>query len=290
MPHPMLSTWQDRRRWYHQTHACGKSVSSVCRIFEISRKTYYQWRRKDFGPAASYHPAGGQPALKLTPEVRRFIEREKEKTNYGPLKMSLWVKQCLSVSLSPNLIYRYYKKKALIRKPQRRLSWYEPLKEHIVVKKPGEGVQIDVKYVYESGTRKYQFSVLDPFTCQYYFRTFSSRHSRNAILAFQEAEIYWKLKINSVQTDNGSEFRGCFHDWLTERRIPHYFIPKSSPYWNAQVERVHKTIDDEYYLNPRRAWKTPFDWLWYYNRERIHLTLKGLTPNQAYLKSVTLGC
>ena len=284
MSYPRISTRRQRSRWYHQVHVCGKPVKEVCAIFGISRKCYYRWYSKDFGPMASYRSPARQPGLKLTPEVRTFIEQEKQKTNYGPLKMKYRVRQRFGLDLSTTLIYRYYKKKALIRKPQRRLSWYEPLKEHIVVKKPGEGVQMDVKYVYESGVRKYQFSVLDPFTCQYYFRVFPTRHSQNAVSAFQEAEVYLKLSIHSVQTDNGSEFRGCFHDWLTRRGTPHYFIPKSSPYWNAQVERVHKTIDDEYYHNPYRVWKTAYDWLWYYNRERIHLTLKGLTPHQAYLQ------
>ncbi len=88
---------------------------------------------------------------------------------------------------------------------------------------------------------------------------------------------------------NGSEFRGCFHDWLSKKNIPHYFIPKSSPYWNSKVERVYRTIDDEYYHNPFRVWKTPYEWLQYYNFERIHLSLNGLTP-QEKLESVTMRC
>ena len=290
MSYPRISTRRQRSRWYHQVHICGKPVKEVCSIFGISRRCYYRWHQKDFGPVPSCHSPKRQPNLKLTAEVKQFIETEKQKTNYGPLKMKYRVKQVFKLDLSTTLIYRYYRKRGLIRKPQKRLSWYEPIKEHVLVRKPGEGVQLDVKYVYEKGSRKYQFSVFDPLTCQYFFRVFSSRHSRNAISAFREAEIYWNLKILSVQTDNGSEFRGSFHDWLTLKNIPHYFIPKSSPYWNAQVERVHKTIDDEFYQNPYRIWRTAHDWLWYYNRERIHLTLKGLTPHEAYLKSVTLDC
>lgn len=259
MSYRQISTRRQRSRWYHQVYSCGKPVTEVCAIFGISRKCYYRWYRKDFRETRSYRNPKRQPNLKLTAEVRQFIEEEKQKTNYGPLKMKYRVQQRFGIELSTTLIYRYFKRRALIRKPQRRLPWYKPLKEHILVRKPGEGVQLDVKYVYPEGQRRYQFSVHDPFTCQYYFRVFLTRHSQNAILAFQEAETYWKLKICSVQTDNGSEFRGCFHDWLTKKGIFHYFIPKSSPYWNAQVERVHKTIDDEYYHNPYRIWKTASD-------------------------------
>ena len=146
------------------------------------------------------------------------------------------------------------------------------------------------KYVYEEGMRKYQFSVFDPYTKKYHFTIFGTRESKNAIYAFRLAQKYFGFKILSIQTDNGSEFRGCFHDWLTEINIPHYFIPKKSPYWNANVERVHRTIDDEYYHNPFRTWRTVYEWLHYYNFERIHLSLGGLTPQEKVLQSVTLDC
>lgn len=285
MPHPNVSSFKQRQRWYWQVERCGKSVTGTCRIFGLSRKTYHKWRRRDFGCRPSYRSTRVQPATKLTAALRLFIERTKAKTNYGPLKMTLAIRRTFGISVSTTIIYRYYRRKHLIRKPQRRLPWYAPLKEPLVITNAGEGVQLDVKYVYPSGMRQYQFSVFDPCTEQYYFRTFPTRHSRNAIAAFAEAEVYWGMRICSVQTDNGSEFRGDFHSWLTHvRKIPHFFIPKGSPIWNGKVERVHKTIDDEYYLNPHRLWRTPYEWLWYYNRERIHLTLQGLTPREFYLQ------
>lgn len=291
MPSPIKYEREQRFRWYLQVDKYHKPVKETCRIFGISRKTYYKWRTRDYGKRGNiYAPAKNQPNLKLTYEVRLFIEKEKLKTNYGPLKMKLWVKRKLGLDLSTTIIYRYYRKKKLIRKPQKKLPWYEPMKSHLIVKNKGEGVQLDVKYVYEEGLRKYQFSVLDPFTEKHHFTVCLTKESKNAIIAFKRAERYFGFKILSVQTDNGSEFRGCFHDWLTKRNIPHYFIPKKSPYWNAQVERVHKTIDDEYYLNPYRVWKTPYEWLHYYNFERIHLTLNGLTPQEKLLQSVTLDC
>lgn len=283
MSYPRIADRRQRDRWYAQVDRCGKSVKEVCAIFGLSRTCYYRWRTKDFS-SHPYHSRQQQPRLKLTPTVRIFIVQEKLKTNYGPLKMKMRVKQQLGIDLSTSLIYRFYRRKRLIRKPQKKLPWYEPLKYALTISKPGQGAQMDVKYVYEEGKRKYQFSVLDPHTERYYFRIFNTKHSINAVTVFQEAEIIFGFKIISVQTDNGSEFRGEFHGWLTQRQTPHYFIPKRSPYWNGKVERVHRTIDDEYYHNPHRIWKTPYEWLAYYNFERIHLTLKDLTPHQFYLQ------
>jgi len=292
MPKPKYEREQ-RFRWYREVDKYHRPVKEVCQIFGISRKCYYKWRGRDFGKRGNtYLPAKNQPNLKLTWELRKFIEDQKLVTNYGPLKMKMLVKKKLDLDISTTIIYRYYKKRKLIRKPQKKLPWYEPMKSALIIQKQGEGVQMDVKYVYEQGIRKFQFSVFDPFTEKYHFTIFPSKESKNAIVAFLRAQKYFGFKILSVQTDNGGEFRGDFHRWLVKRKphVPHYFIPKKSPFWNAQVERVHKTIDDEFYHNPFRVWKTPYEWLHYYNFERIHLTLNGLTPQEKLLQCVTLDC
>lgn len=284
---------EQRFRWYRQADKYHRPVKEVCQIFGISRKCYYKWRARDFGKRGNtYLPAKNQPNLKLTWELRKFIEEQKLRTNYGPLKMKMLVRKKLGIDISTTIIYRYYQRRKLIRKPQKKLPWYQPMKSALIIQKPGEGVQMDVKYVYEQGIRKFQFSVFDPFTEKYHFTIFPSKESKNAIAAFLRAEKYFSFKILSVQTDNGGEFRGDFHRWLVKRKphAPHYFIPKKSPFWNAQVERVHKTIDDEFYHNPFRVWKTPYEWLRYYNFERIHLTLNGLTPQEKLLQCVTLDC
>lgn len=290
MARPVKYLRNQRFQWYLQVDKEKKSVSEVCRIFGISRKCYYHWRSQDYGLLGNtYRSPQVQPNLKLTYEVRKFIEKKKWKSNYGPLKMKLAIKRELGLDVSTTIIYRYFKRKKLIRRPQKKLPWYEPMKEALTVEKQGEGVQMDVKYVYPKGRREYQFSVFDPFTKKYHFTICPSKESKNAILAFKGAQRYFGFKILSVQTDNGGEFRGDFHKWLTKLKLPHYFIPKRSPWWNANVERVHKTVDDEFYLNPYRVWDNIYQWLHYYNFERIHLSLNGLTP-QEKLESVTLDC
>jgi transposase len=289
MAYPRMANRSQRNRWYDLVDK-GKSVKEVCVIFGISRQCYYRWRHYDFYDIRSYRSAKKQPNTKLTPQVRQFIEQAKWKTNYGPLKMKLLIKQQLGLDISTTIIYRYFKRQRLIRRPQRRCPWYEPLKHALTIVKPGQGVQMDVKYIYESGLRKYQFSIFDPYTRKYYFKVFNNKYSVNAIATLIEGQKYFGFKVVSIQTDNGSEFRGELHGFLAQQQINHYFIPKHSPYWNGHVERVHRTIDDEYYHNPYRVWKTPYEWLGYYNFERIHLSLNGLTPQQAYLKSVTLDC
>jgi IS30 family transposase len=282
----------ERNKWYAQVEIKHRSVKEVCSIFGISRQCYYEWHKKDRALRRMYRsdlPQKNQPNTKLTPELKDFIKAVKLRTNYGPEKMKRYILKHKKIKLSTTIIYRYYKRAKLIRKPQRKQPWYSPMKTKLIIRSPGIGVQMDVKYVYERNKRKYQFSVFDPYTRLYHFSIFPTKHSQNCILAFKAAQQYFGFKIRSVQTDNGSEARGVFHAWLTTNHIPHYFIPKKSPWWDAHVERVHKTIDDEYYHNPWRQFKTPAEWLEYYNTERIHLSLGDLTPREK-LQSVTLDC
>jgi transposase InsO family protein len=282
---PIIYPKEVRGRWYLSVDRDGRTVTETCRIFGISRKTYHKWYQIDHGwRSIVYQPRHGQPATKLTSEVRSLIEREKELTNYGPLKMKLLLKRRLNLSVSTTVIYRYYKRKKLIRRPQKRLPWYQPLKDPVMPEKPGFVVQVDTKYVWIDGARKYQRTFVDIYTGFHHAVIVDTLEARATIDALIEAEQILPFPIFGVQSDNGSENRGVFHQYLGERGIAHYFIPKSSPNWNGAVERAHGVIDQEFYLNPRRPWTTLPEYLHWYNYERIHLGkyLKGLTPIEKF--------
>src|SRR3989338_7778266 len=94
---------------------------------------------------AEHRPVGGVCKLFGIPK----------KTNYGPKKMRWAVERRFGITVSTTIIYRFYRRRGLIRRPQRKLGWHAPLKEPLVITRPGEGVQLDVKYVYPHGKRQY---------------------------------------------------------------------------------------------------------------------------------------
>lgn len=281
-----------RFRWYRQVEQAHRSVTETTVIFGISRKTYYKWYTHDHGQELPHRRSQKhQPNVKLTPEVCQLIEREKRLTNYGPLKMKLLLWRRLNITVSTTIIYRYYQRKKLIRRPQKRLPWYQPLKEHLVPKHPGMVVQIDAKYVWQDRKRKYQRTFIDIYTGFQHAVITNSLEAQETIGAFEEAERSFPFPIFGIQSDNGSENRGEFHQYLGKRGVAHYFIPKSSPNWDGAVERAHGVIDQEFYVNSLRPWQTLTEYLRWYNYERIHLGkyLNGLIPIEklrAYQKKV----
>lgn len=272
-----------RAKWYYLVDRVGKTVDEVCGLYFISRKTYYKWRAIDQG-SRTHIPKKEHPQTKITGAVRVCICEEKLRLNYGPKKMKLLVMRRFGISISTTSIYEFYKKKGLVRRPQKKLPWYKPLKDPVIPKQPGDVVQADAKYIWENNERKYQRTFVDIYTGFQHAVITDRLDSISMIAAFEEAEKMFPFPINGVQSDNGSENRGEFHQYLGQRGIAHYFIPKSSPNWDGAVERAHGVIDQEFYLNPTRPWKTLPEYLQWYNYERIHLGkyLNGLIPIEKF--------
>ena len=272
-----------RAKWYFLVDKAGKTVDEVCNLYFISRKTYYKWKAIDCGSRA-HVSRKEHPETKIKGDIRVCIAEEKLRLNYGPEKMKLLVQRRFGVSISTTSIYQFYQKKGLVRRPQKKLPWYKPLKEPVIPKKPGDVVQADAKYIWISNERKYQRTFIDIYTGFQYATVTDRLDSVSMITAFEEAEKSFPFQINGVQSDNGSENRGEFHQYLGKRGIAHYFIPKSSPNWDGAVERAHGVIDQEYYLNPTRPWKTLEEYLHFYNYERIHLGkyLNGMIPVEKF--------
>ena len=297
MPGSPLSAPRELRfRWYLQVEKHGRPVPEVCLIFGISKKTYYKWFKKDHPPENhACHSKKAHPNLKLTPDIKLLIYKTKLKYNYGPNKMRLFLAGC-GIKVSSTIIYRFYKSRRLIRKPQKKQPWYPPMKEPYYAQQPGENVQYDAKYVPAlDGTWNYQFRLVDTVTNMQYAEDCLDKSSAAAVHVFRQAQRNFPFPITGVQTDNGSEFRGEFADYLVAQNITHRFIPKRSAPWNGKVERANRSVDDEYYLNPYRPWKTLKAYVNWYNFGRYHegKDMHGLTPFEKYkslTESFTLEC
>lgn len=284
---PLSAVREKRFLWYKQVKQHDKTVEEVCEIFGISRKTYYKWYRHDHGLTKGVRKSRKtHPQLKIVGGVRRVIVEAKEKYNYGPVKMAIYVKRELGVKVSASAIYKFYKQRHLIRKPQKRQTWYQPLKQPFVASTPGENVQLDVKYV--PGPERswnYQFRFIDVVTNLQYATDMPLKDARTTIRAFEAAKRSLPFEILGVQTDNGGEFRGVFHQYLDAVGVEHRYIPKRSAPWNGKVERANRSVDDEFYRNPYKPHKTIRQYTHWYNNKRPHLGkgMDGLTPYEKFL-------
>ena len=287
MPGSPISAPRDIRfRWYLQVEKYGKTVPEVCSIFGMSPKTYYKWYKQDHGLCSNeYKPRARHPDTKIYGLVEDVLLEAKKKCNYGPNKMRLHLKKELGIRVSTTAIYKYFKKKKLIKKPQKKQSWYTPMKSRFKAKYPGQNVQLDVKYVPGIDTRwEYQYRFIDVLTNIQFVIHCLDRSAESSIYALRQARRAFPFDIQGIQTDNGGEFRGVFTENLKKNSIKHRFIPKRSAPWNGKVERANRSVDDEYYLNPNRPWRTIEEYTKWYNTKRIHegRGMHGMTPYERY--------
>ena len=55
------------------------------------------------------------------------------------------------------------------------------------------------------------------------------------------------FRIKALQVDGGSEFAPEFEEACQQKELPLFVLPPKSPKLNGQVERSHRTYNEEFY-------------------------------------------
>jgi len=131
---------------------------------------------------------------------------------------------------------------------------------------PGEKVQIDVKevpYHCLKGEVKrdekhlYQWTAIDECTRVRFIYGFEEHTPTNSVRFLKMLQKVFPFKIQTIQTDNGTEFTykyisdetPCpFEVALSKAGIVHKLIPPRTPWHNGKVERSHRN-DQRYFYN-----------------------------------------
>lgn len=131
---------------------------------------------------------------------------------------------------------------------------------------PGEKVQIDVKEVpycclrgalKRDGKHLYQWTAIDECTRFRFIYGFEEHTPENTVKFFRMLQKAFPFKIQTIQTDNGTEFtykyisytkENPFDEALREAKIVHKLIPPRTPWHNGKVERSHRN-DQRYFYD-----------------------------------------
>jgi len=158
-------------------------------------------------------------------------------------------------------------------------------------------LQLDGIKVYFEGKNYYFLSCIELKSRQSWAKRVGSISSLNAKLFLEEILSSVNYPIHTIQTDNGSEFKGYFDKAIEElKNTQHVWSYPKSPKTNGYVERFNWTIQDEfinYEIDTATYDLKEFDerlddWLIYYNTIRPHQSLNYMTPNN-YLVQLQKG-
>ena len=296
------------------------SVRAACRVMGIHHSTYYRWKAQ----ADRYGPGILRPRERRRPQMPNSISPLVEHRilafsighpGLGPARISAELERPKwgGIRVSPSGIWRVLKRHGLSTRSRRLalVAGYaappgpEPRtpqpERHLQADHPGELVQMDCFHVGRlTGTRGtlWQYTAIDvasSFVWAELHATprnpsskWTSRLARR--VARDLSSRGWKLE--SVMTDNGSEFRARqFGRMVADLGARQKFIHAGRPQTNGCVERVQGTILRECwkpafarYLVPKQTGlrKELNRYLRYYNRDRAHTGRwnRGRTPEE----------
>lgn len=270
-------------------HAEGRSFSELSREFAIPREVLSRWwQRLERDGLAGLAPRSRRPQRSRRTSaiiVRRI--RQLRRKRLGPARIAMLV------GVSAKTVHRILVRHGQSRlpRPQRRPSRrYEKTR-------PGELVHVDIKFLpaLRNARYDYEFAAVDDFSREAVVRIATDGTSQAATSFLEHVVATLPYRVDAVLTDNAFAFTmryAQYHDRLTRFQeacrslgIRHYLVRPRRPQSNGKVERFFRTVDDEC-LGLQRCWtfqhrnRAIDRFVWFYNHQRPHLSLNGMTPVQ----------
>ncbi len=282
-----------------------KDVALACAQFGIHRTTFYRWLGRlqdgDWNPEA-IRPRSRRPHTcpwKISFNLKTRILAYRKEFHYGPHRIA-WHLSREGFSVSAHGVYNVLKRGGVAFRKHREKR--QTHRKRYVLDRPGQGLQLDIKYVPFpiEGKRAFVFNVIDD--CSRWRFQWAYRHKGNdeSLDFLQRLFKAAPFPIEQIQTDNDVCFTNRFQKtpkldpsgphpfacMLKSKGIHHKLLPPGQKELNGKVERSHKTDDQEFY------WRLPLwisfadfqrqllRWTYEYNHFRPHSGVQMKTPVQ----------
>lgn len=244
---------------YAQKHG----VTRAARRYHTNRKFVYRQLEKYDGTIKSLRLRSRKPNRHPNGHKQEELELIKQvKTRYGNDGLAE--------------VYVQLKKRGYTRSYGSMIKQLSKLPKEVKVKRkhdtkhievrgqyPGDKVQIDIKYVQNEclkfdtkEKRYYQITAIDEYSRKRVLEIVDEKSVTYTSKFVRELEKKMLLKINTIQTDNGSEFVNnqeeskqptIFEKTLKKLGMDHKRTRPYSPWQNGKVERSHKIDGERFY-------------------------------------------
>jgi transposase InsO family protein len=270
-------------------HAQGRSLSDLSREFEIPREVLSRWwQRLATDGLGGLAPRSRRP--KRSPAtaqrvVRRILQLRRRRL--GPARIAVLV------GVSAKTVHRVLTRHGQARLPRPT----RPPARRYEKSRPGELLHVDIKLLpaLRDARYDYEFAAVDDFSREAIVAITTEQTSAAATTFLEQVVRDLPYRVEAVLTDNAFAFtmrRALHRDRLTRFEqacrslgIVHHLLRPRRPQSNGKVERFFRTVDDEC-LALQRRWtfghrnRAVKRFVWFYNHERPHLSLNGMTPVQ----------
>lgn len=280
-----------------------RTMSELCRVFGVSRKTGYKWwvryleqgeeglQEHSRAPHTRAHVVG-------EPVKQALIELRARHPDWGPRTLLGWLaRHCPQLALpAPSTVALLLARQGMV-KPRRasraRIPYGAPF---VVAVRPNELWSADFKGQFRTGDGHYCYPLTVSDACSRYLLCCRALpHPRFALVQPWFERVFREYGLpGAIRTDNGAPFAsGALGGisrlalwWLKLGIVPERIRP-GRPQQNARHERLHGTLKRGCSMRASLpAQQRAFDqFRCDYNSERPHQALKGDTPDMHYRAS-----
>lgn len=314
------------------------NVSQACKTLGYSRDTFYRYKElyQNGGEVALIDKSRRKPcyANRVGEEIeRRVLQYTFEKPSYGKERVAhqlrldgiyisgggvrcIWMRHGLVTfkerlialeekSRKEGIVLSEEQKMLLDKAKEEKIAYGEIESEH-----PGYLLAQDTYYVgmIKGVGRIYQQTVIDTYTRVAFAKLYTHKTALAAADILNDKVVPWfeeqEVPILRILTDRGSEFNGDktkhpYELYLEILEVSHSRTKAYSPQTNGMCERLHQTIQNEFYacafrkkfyLTMEELQEDLDAWLKDYNENRAHSGkyCYGRTPMQTFQESRTL--
>ena len=298
------STKEEKYRWIKPILDGDISIKAMVKVCPFSERSIKYWLkayRQDgiLGLENKSTKPKSQPNETPIRIKEQIIELRKQ-TNKCALKLK-WDLDKQGIDIHQRTIGKIIKQEELTRKYRVKRIKYKYIKAQL---KPGELIEIDVKYVPKIIDNKqfFQYTAIDVSSRWRYLQIYDSQSSYNTIKFLKEVMRRFPQTILAIKTDNHATFTNRYTGYLKSKNpfnpklhaldqfciknnMEHYLIDPGKPAQNGTVERSHRSDQETFYDRVKyksiKELKLKINlWNLYYN-DLEHCGLDGLTPNNA---------
>lgn len=294
---------EERLRWVLPIVSKEIRLVDAAKVCPYGKRSLERWvsaYRKDGEEGLAPKSTEPKTQPRETPIwIKERVLEVRKQTKKCALKIH-WQLEKEGLAVKTRLIGKILKKEKLTRKYRVRKVVYKYIRSE---RKPGELLEIDVKYVPGriKNRRYFQFTAIDTASRWRYLAIYDEETNYHSRLFLEAVIKRFPHQIEAIKTDNGFMFTNryfgsykrsdlssrtlhAFDRLCGEHGIIHYLIDPGKPAQNGTVERSHREDEEKFYQQNtfksfrdlRRKLK---QWNIYYN-DLEHCGLNGLTPNE----------
>lgn len=291
---------KQRLKWVDFYHQHGNNARLTCRHFGIAHRTFYRYynRFKLQGlsglESLSHRPTNVRKPTTPPDVVATIRTLRKANPEYSKYKLQVILQRDYGYNVSASTVGRVISRYNLFFAPPVKQKGHPGRQKSAgrirkpqgyVVAQPGDLVEVDVKHLPSTSTKRYAFVAIDVVSKQATVHVSSTISSAQGALTWRKAVHRLGLP-KAVLTDNGSENMGAFAALIQSQPTEHFWARPHTPKDKPHVERFIGSLERECIqwggvaTDIRDQQEVINHWLDKYHSYRPHQALGYLTPNE----------